>query len=162
MPRYYCDYCDMYLTHDSAGGRKEHIRGWKHRENVIAYFKPALRNFQSSGEGNAWQGWQQSQRGGAAAPPLPTGWVARTRGEGLSKHEACRPYYVHLATGHTTWTHPMLLRSNTDSGEYEKPWLPAEQQVVCPPCVTPTTTAASASGATTAKIGMAGAAAGGR
>jgi len=38
MPRYFCDYCDVYLTHDSAPGRKQHIRGWKHRENVKQYY----------------------------------------------------------------------------------------------------------------------------
>mmetsp|Transcript_9787 Transcript_9787/g.13746 ORF Transcript_9787/g.13746 Transcript_9787/m.13746 type:complete len:174 (-) Transcript_9787:64-585(-) len=38
MPRYYCDYCGTYLTHDSAPGRRQHMRGWKHRENVQAYY----------------------------------------------------------------------------------------------------------------------------
>jgi hypothetical protein len=27
MPRYFCDYCQTYLTHDSAPGRKQHNRG---------------------------------------------------------------------------------------------------------------------------------------
>lgn len=27
MPRFFCDYCDAYLTHDSAAGRQQHIRG---------------------------------------------------------------------------------------------------------------------------------------
>eukprot|EP00618_Florenciella_parvula_P023164 CAMPEP_0119478166 /NCGR_PEP_ID=MMETSP1344-20130328/8031_1 /TAXON_ID=236787 /ORGANISM="Florenciella parvula, Strain CCMP2471" /LENGTH=58 /DNA_ID=CAMNT_0007512315 /DNA_START=145 /DNA_END=318 /DNA_ORIENTATION=- len=39
MPRYYCDYCGTYLTHDSAPGRKQHMRGWKHRENVKQYYE---------------------------------------------------------------------------------------------------------------------------
>lgn len=63
MPRYYCDYCDTYLTHDSVSlltaasraiatslsnvlpslsqqaGRKQHNRGWKHRENVKLYYE---------------------------------------------------------------------------------------------------------------------------
>ena len=26
-PRYYCDYCGTYLTHDSAPGRRQHNRG---------------------------------------------------------------------------------------------------------------------------------------
>ena len=29
MPRFFCDYCDAYLTHDSAPGRQQHIRGTK-------------------------------------------------------------------------------------------------------------------------------------
>mmetsp|Transcript_8873 Transcript_8873/g.33514 ORF Transcript_8873/g.33514 Transcript_8873/m.33514 type:complete len:81 (-) Transcript_8873:1079-1321(-) len=40
MPRYFCDYCDTYLTHDSAQGRKQHMRGWKHREAVKQYYEP--------------------------------------------------------------------------------------------------------------------------
>eukprot|EP01033_Poteriospumella_lacustris_P010898 gene10900-gene11741 len=27
MPRYYCDYCDAYLTHDSMAGRQQHMKG---------------------------------------------------------------------------------------------------------------------------------------
>jgi hypothetical protein len=63
MPRYYCDYCDAYLTHDSMTGRQQHMRGlslllfvqllfllllfhafpsfllgWKHRENFKNYY----------------------------------------------------------------------------------------------------------------------------
>ena len=116
MPRYYCDYCDMYLTHDSAGGRKEHIRGMKHRNNVIAHFKPKLRHFMCSGEGNTWQGWQNSMKGGQGPPPLPNGW--RQNRHSLSKHESGRPYYVHLATNLATWIHPRLLKpdENPDNG----------------------------------------------
>mmetsp|Transcript_21921 Transcript_21921/g.30128 ORF Transcript_21921/g.30128 Transcript_21921/m.30128 type:complete len:129 (-) Transcript_21921:59-445(-) len=43
MPRFYCDYCDAYLTHDSMTGRQQHMRGWKHRENFrnhyLAYYQ---------------------------------------------------------------------------------------------------------------------------
>ena len=35
MPRYYCDYCDMYLTKDSAGGRKEHSPGYVRIKYII-------------------------------------------------------------------------------------------------------------------------------
>ncbi|EKX33797.1 hypothetical protein GUITHDRAFT_81129 [Guillardia theta CCMP2712] len=34
MPRYYCDYCDVFLTHDSPSVRKQHNSGRKHRDNV--------------------------------------------------------------------------------------------------------------------------------
>jgi hypothetical protein len=134
MPRYYCDYCDMYLSHDSAGGRKEHTRGWKHRDNVMAYFKPMLPTFLQSGQGNAWQGWQQSLRGGQGAPPLPPGWEQCITGEKLSKFEKNRPYYVHRASGRSTWTHPALLDSSMDlANAFEKPW----EAPVCPPATTP-------------------------
>ena len=38
MPRYYCDYCDTYLTHDSAAVRKQHNSGYKHKANVRNYY----------------------------------------------------------------------------------------------------------------------------
>ena len=40
MPRFFDDYSNTYLTHDSAAGRKQQRRGWKFREN----FKVVDRN----------------------------------------------------------------------------------------------------------------------
>eukprot|EP00629_Pelagomonadales_sp_RCC1024_P001898 CAMPEP_0119284086 /NCGR_PEP_ID=MMETSP1329-20130426/29745_1 /TAXON_ID=114041 /ORGANISM="Genus nov. species nov., Strain RCC1024" /LENGTH=118 /DNA_ID=CAMNT_0007284763 /DNA_START=135 /DNA_END=487 /DNA_ORIENTATION=- len=51
MPRYFCDYCDVYLTHDSAPGRKQHIRGWKHRENVKQYYEQYMKQFYEQNAG---------------------------------------------------------------------------------------------------------------
>jgi U1 small nuclear ribonucleoprotein C len=42
MPKYYCDYCDVYLTHDSPSVRKLHNSGWKHKTNVKAYYSQFL------------------------------------------------------------------------------------------------------------------------
>lgn len=39
MPRYYCDYCDTYLTHDSPSVRKQHNAGYKHKGNVRIYYQ---------------------------------------------------------------------------------------------------------------------------
>ncbi|XP_059471188.1 U1 small nuclear ribonucleoprotein C [Neocloeon triangulifer] len=39
MPKYYCDYCDTYLTHDSPSVRKTHCQGRKHKENVKFYYQ---------------------------------------------------------------------------------------------------------------------------
>lgn len=39
MPKYYCDYCDIYLTHDSVVVRKSHNAGWKHRQAVREYYQ---------------------------------------------------------------------------------------------------------------------------
>ncbi|KAG5381594.1 hypothetical protein BRARA_I00206 [Brassica rapa] len=39
MPRYYCDYCDTYLTHDSPSVRKQHNSGYKHKANVRTYYQ---------------------------------------------------------------------------------------------------------------------------
>jgi U1 small nuclear ribonucleoprotein C len=38
MPKYYCDYCDVFLTHDSPSVRKSHNDGWKHKAAVRAYY----------------------------------------------------------------------------------------------------------------------------
>uniref|UniRef100_A0A8C0AQ22 Small nuclear ribonucleoprotein polypeptide C n=1 Tax=Buteo japonicus TaxID=224669 RepID=A0A8C0AQ22_9AVES len=37
--RFYCDYCDTYLTHDSPSVRKTHCSGRKHKENVKDYYQ---------------------------------------------------------------------------------------------------------------------------
>ncbi|KAI9507567.1 U1 small nuclear ribonucleoprotein C [Russula earlei] len=38
MPKHYCDYCDVYLTHDSASVRKAHNSGRNHLANVRDYY----------------------------------------------------------------------------------------------------------------------------
>ncbi|KAI9104475.1 U1 zinc finger-domain-containing protein [Phlyctochytrium arcticum] len=38
MPKYYCDYCDIFLTHDSPSVRKAHNAGWKHKLQVQNYY----------------------------------------------------------------------------------------------------------------------------
>eukprot|EP00608_Synchroma_pusillum_P008966 CAMPEP_0198419694 /NCGR_PEP_ID=MMETSP1452-20131203/391_1 /TAXON_ID=1181717 /ORGANISM="Synchroma pusillum, Strain CCMP3072" /LENGTH=81 /DNA_ID=CAMNT_0044139831 /DNA_START=50 /DNA_END=291 /DNA_ORIENTATION=+ len=55
MPRYYCAYCDSTLTHDSEAGRKQHMRGWKHRENFQRYYGQFYMSY-------------VAQRGGVANP----------------------------------------------------------------------------------------------
>ncbi|MCO5591762.1 hypothetical protein L7F22_045754 [Adiantum nelumboides] len=48
MPRYYCDYCDTYLTHDSPSVRKQHNAGYKHKagyQQVGAAFHQHLAAF---------------------------------------------------------------------------------------------------------------------
>jgi len=39
MPKYFCDYCDTHLTHDSPSVRKTHCSGRKHKDNVRAYYQ---------------------------------------------------------------------------------------------------------------------------
>ena len=38
MAKFYCDYCDIHLTHDSRRVRKDHESGWKHRLFVQNYY----------------------------------------------------------------------------------------------------------------------------
>ncbi|KER32328.1 hypothetical protein T265_01556 [Opisthorchis viverrini] len=42
MPKYYCDYCDTYLTHDSPSVRKTHCGGRNHKDNVRDYYQKWL------------------------------------------------------------------------------------------------------------------------
>jgi U1 small nuclear ribonucleoprotein C len=63
-PRFYCDYCDMYLTHDSAGGRRQHRYGWKHRDNVRQYYEAILKERREE-EMRAF--WESK---GMAPPPM--------------------------------------------------------------------------------------------
>lgn len=41
MPRYYCHYCDIFLTHDAPRVRRDHNAGWKHGAQVRAHFLQA-------------------------------------------------------------------------------------------------------------------------
>ncbi|GAB5034908.1 u1 small nuclear ribonucleoprotein [Nannochloropsis oceanica] len=64
MPRYFCDYCQTYLTHDSAPGRKQHNRGWKHRENVKMYYEQYMA---------AWEASKGMPVGGSITMPILPG-----------------------------------------------------------------------------------------
>ena len=48
MPKYFCEYCGIYLTHSSPGGRNQHSRGRKHINNKIEYYSQILYEFQQS------------------------------------------------------------------------------------------------------------------
>ncbi|CAJ0959101.1 unnamed protein product, partial [Mesorhabditis belari] len=37
--KFYCDYCDTFLTHDSPSVRKTHNQGRKHKENVREFYQ---------------------------------------------------------------------------------------------------------------------------
>ncbi|KAK9471283.1 U1 zinc finger-domain-containing protein [Dipodascopsis tothii] len=39
MPKYYCDYCEVFLTHDSISVRRAHNSGRNHIKNVIDYYQ---------------------------------------------------------------------------------------------------------------------------
>ncbi|KAK2964830.1 putative U1 small nuclear ribonucleoprotein C [Blattamonas nauphoetae] len=50
MPKYYCDYCDAKLTHDSINVRRNHCNGKKHKLAVRKYYEqflPLLKQQQS-------------------------------------------------------------------------------------------------------------------
>ncbi|WPT13785.1 U1 small nuclear ribonucleoprotein C [Picochlorum sp. SENEW3] len=71
MPRYYCDYCDAYLTHDSALVRKQHNAGFKHKSNVKAYYL----QYEEEAQVRLW-----AELNGFAPPPggpFPPGMMVR-------------------------------------------------------------------------------------
>ena len=48
MPKYFCEYCGIYLTHSSPGGRNQHSRGRQHINNKIEYYSQILYEFQQN------------------------------------------------------------------------------------------------------------------
>ncbi|KAK9459019.1 U1 zinc finger-domain-containing protein [Lipomyces oligophaga] len=66
MPKYFCDYCDVFLTHDSRSVRKAHNSGRNHIKNVIDYYQMVCQTqAQSIIEA------LEAQRAGKPASPSP-------------------------------------------------------------------------------------------
>ena len=66
MPRYFCDYCQTYLTHDSPSGRQQHMRGKQHRDRFKAWFEPIYIEWARSNP----QSSSYSGNYGAGQPPM--------------------------------------------------------------------------------------------
>ncbi|GFE52970.1 U1 zinc finger protein [Babesia ovis] len=43
MPKFYCEYCGIYLTHSSPAGRKQHSTGRKHINMKVDYYQKLVR-----------------------------------------------------------------------------------------------------------------------
>ncbi|EKX72921.1 conserved hypothetical protein [Theileria equi strain WA] len=43
MPKFYCEYCSIYLTHSSPAGRKQHSQGRKHINAKVDYYQKLVR-----------------------------------------------------------------------------------------------------------------------
>uniref|UniRef100_A0A8C4KAK5 U1 small nuclear ribonucleoprotein C n=1 Tax=Dromaius novaehollandiae TaxID=8790 RepID=A0A8C4KAK5_DRONO len=82
MPKFYCDYCDTYLTHDSPSVRKTHCSGRKHKENVKDYYQKWMEEQAQSLIDKTTAAFQQGKipptpfsappPGGAMIPPPPS------------------------------------------------------------------------------------------
>lgn len=48
MPKYFCEYCGIFLTHSSPWGRKQHSHGRKHINNKIEYYSQFIYEFQQN------------------------------------------------------------------------------------------------------------------
>ena len=44
MPKFYCEYCDLYLTHSGLSGRRQHLTGRRHINNKIEYYQNLIRD----------------------------------------------------------------------------------------------------------------------
>jgi len=107
MPRFFDDYSNTYLTHDSAAGRKQQRRGWKFRENFKLYYEKHLEEWRKGpmGLASAQQGYLRSNANNPAAmiPPLPEDWE-----EELDGATRCA-FYTNKKTQERTWVRPEFI-----------------------------------------------------
>lgn len=102
MPRFFDDYSNTYLTHDSAAGRKQQRRGWKFRENFKLHYEKNLDEWRSGpmGLASAQQAFLKSRPpDDPSIPPLPEGWKEEFDD---ATHIS---YYIHKS-GKRTWVRP--------------------------------------------------------
>ena len=103
MPRFFDDYSNTYLTHDSAAGRKQQRRGWKFRENFKLHYQKHVVEWQKGGMGlaNAQQAYVRARgKDDPMIPPLPNGWK-----EDLDECTGI-PFYINEETGDRSWVRP--------------------------------------------------------
>lgn len=102
MPRFFDDYSNTYLTHDSAAGRKQQRRGWKFRENFRLHYEKNLEEYRSGPMGLALaQQMYIKTRGTAGLPPLPEGWKEETdKATGITYYISSPP------SNERTWIRP--------------------------------------------------------
>ncbi|KAI0108259.1 U1 zinc finger-domain-containing protein [Daldinia grandis] len=86
MPKFFCDYCDVYLTHDSMSVRKAHNSGRNHLRNVVDYYQQIghekaqsvidsiTSSYAAEGQAHANPMLPQNQPGGAAAAAAAAGF----------------------------------------------------------------------------------------
>lgn len=70
MPKFYCDYCDIHLTHDSRRVRRDHNSGWKHKMHIQNYYADLPVNKVQSIINNITKAYVYAGLGGF--PELPT------------------------------------------------------------------------------------------
>lgn len=103
MPRFFDDYSNTYLTHDSAAGRKQQRRGWKFRENFRLHYQNYVPEWRRGemGLAAAQQAFLRAKGvSDPAVPPLPEGWKEEVDDvTGIS-------YYIDTNTKKRTWVRP--------------------------------------------------------
>ena len=103
MPRFFDDYSNTYLTHDSAAGRKQQRRGWKFRENFKLHFSNHVDEWRRGpmGLASAQQAYIKANGlNDPMIPPLPDGWTQdQDDVTGIM-------FYFNKETGGRTWVRP--------------------------------------------------------
>ena len=99
MPRFFDDYSNTYLTHDSAAGRKQQRRGWKFRENFKLHYETHMQAWRSGHMGLA-SAQQAFTRQTGQKPPLPDGWTEEN--DEVTKAS----FYSNEETGERSWVRP--------------------------------------------------------
>jgi U1 small nuclear ribonucleoprotein C len=102
MPRFFDDYSNTYLTHDSAAGRKQQRRGWKFRENFKLHYDKYLPGWRSGPMGLA-SAQQAFLRQTGLRPPRPDGW--KEEFDEVTKAS----FSIHEESGERTWVRPGFL-----------------------------------------------------
>ncbi|XP_012885048.1 PREDICTED: U1 small nuclear ribonucleoprotein C [Dipodomys ordii] len=102
MPKFYCDYCDTYLTHDSPSVRKTHCSGRKHKENVKDYYQKWMEEQAQSLIDKTTAAFQQGKipptpfsappPAGAMIPPPPSLHMEPRASSVLEKHSTTEPH----------------------------------------------------------------------
>jgi hypothetical protein len=102
MPKFFDDYSNTYLTHDSAAGRKQQRRGWKFRENFKLHYQEHLQEWRSGemGLAAAQQAYIRNNSNANSIPPLPEGWEEEDDMATRAK------FYVNTKTQERTWVRP--------------------------------------------------------
>ena len=76
MPKYYCDYCDIYLTHDSLNARRNHQSGYKHKAQVKTHFAEVARQQAAMSYVNRTGLLQQPPPHGNGIPQIPVSMIS--------------------------------------------------------------------------------------
>lgn len=68
--KFYCDYCDTYLTHDSRSVRKTHFTGRKHKDCVREYYQAWLERAAAKLIAKTQQAYKTGKIAGSAAATM--------------------------------------------------------------------------------------------
>lgn len=130
MPKFFDDYSNTYLTHDSAAGRKQQRRGWKFRENFKLHYDEHLEAWRKGpmGLAAAQQAFIKSNaQNPHATPTLPEGW------EEEEDRATRSTFYINTKTQERTWVRPGFIPPALGGGPPQNNMGPPPNMRVLPP-----------------------------